>query len=83
MQSEKLAFGKPVGASRVREVWFSKQGAKDSIGPVEEEYIKCKTCGNSHSNPAVDLDHNFKNWKKKLFIQEFDVQEETNDTDQN
>ncbi len=73
MQSEKLAFNKPVGASRVREVWSTRQGAEDSIGPIEEEYIKCKTCGHSHANKAADLDHNFKNWKRKLFIQEFEV----------
>ena len=74
MQSEKLRFGKPAGASRIRNIHSSKQKAEDEIGPIEEKYIKCKTCGHQHPNKAADLDHNFQPWKKKLFIREFDVQ---------
>jgi hypothetical protein len=73
MQSEKLAFGKLVGANRVRGCFSTKEKAEEYIGPIEEEYIKCKTCSRLRRNEAVDLDHNFENWRKKLFIQEWEV----------
>lgn len=74
MQSEKLRFNKPVGPNRVRGVFATKQKAEEHIGPIEEKYIECETCGGQRSNPAADLDNNFEPWQKKLFIREWDVQ---------
>lgn len=70
MQSEKLRFGRPAGSSRVREVFLDKQDALDYIGPRENKYIKCKTCGTKHVNPKADLDHNYQPWRRKLWILE-------------
>lgn len=58
MQSERLAFGRPAGPSRVRGVFSSREKAEKHIGPREEKYIKYKTCGAQHINKAADLDHN-------------------------
>lgn len=73
MQSELLKFGKPAGSKRIRRCFLSRKGAEEHIGPIEEKYIKCKTCGNEHRNPAADLDNDFEPWRKKLSIEELTV----------
>ena len=70
MQSERLAFGKPVGASRVRGVFSTREKAQEHIGPQEEKFIKCETCDHQRINEKADLDHNDEPWRKKLFITE-------------
>ena len=71
MQSEKLVFGKPMGASRVRGIFSSQQKANEHIGPIEKESVKCECCGSDHSNPKYTSSDD---WKKKLFIKQFEVQ---------
>ncbi len=75
MQSDRLNDGNPVGPSRVRGVFSTEQKAKEHIGPIEEKYIICGTCGSEHSNPKADLDGNYEPWRKKLFIREWTVDE--------
>ncbi|KKN98998.1 hypothetical protein LCGC14_0142430 [marine sediment metagenome] len=75
MQSDQLCGNKPVGSSRVRGVFSTKQKAENEIGPIEEECIKCPTCKQTHSNPKADVDNDFKNWKRKLFIEERTIDE--------
>lgn len=74
MQSERLFFGRPVGASRVRGVFLTREKAEKHIGPILPEIITCKTCNHEHKNPAVDLDHNFKPWRRTLSIVEREVE---------
>lgn len=73
MQSERLIFGKPMGSSRIRDVFSTREKAEENIGPIEEKYIKCKECGTDHRNPKAELDNNFEPWRKKLWIQEEEV----------
>lgn len=75
MQSDELKFDKPAGPSRVRGVFSTKPMAEKHIGPIEEKYIICETCGNEHSNPKADLDANYEPWRKKLFIREWTIDE--------
>ncbi len=75
MQSDQLRFGKPVGSSRVRGVFSTRLKAEQHIGPVEEKYIICESCGSERSNPKADLDGNYEPWKKKLFITERTIDE--------
>jgi len=67
MQSE----GK--GRTRVREVYFDEQKAKDFIGTPQPETIKCKCCGQQKNNPEY-YDDATETWKKKLFIIERTVE---------
>lgn len=75
MQSDQLNDGNPVGPSRVRGAFSTKKKAEEHIGPIEEKYIICETCGSEHHNPKADLDDNYEPWRKKLFIREWTVDE--------
>lgn len=74
MQSERLFFGRPIGTSRVRGVFSTKEKAEKHIGPILPETITCGTCSHEYTNPAVDLDNDFKQWRRKLSIVEREVE---------
>lgn len=67
MQSE----GK--GISRVRDVYYKEQDAKDFIGTPQQPTIKCSDCGQQKPNPKY-YDSPTEAWKRKLFIVERTVQ---------